>query len=415
MDLSQFETPKGVELREFSKSVTVRIFFIYRSERCRENFESHPLPEHSGSSITDFKAAIKRSMKSASQLLVRVNNDISTHSFDYAAYFPDSKNCKKFGHGNRDLRTVRDYLSGFLARCKKRMRPDTLDNYRKIIDNQLIPEFGSLLVTDLTPGLVRDWVFEKSHTCKRKTISNVLSPFKMAMDDAVMDRVINDNPVRAINIDTIVTVESRQSEFKPDPFSEEEITLLLGHMDGQIRNLFQFAFYTGLRTSELIALTWEKVDFVNREVLVDQAMVKGHLDRLKTADKGVSSRTVLLLDQALDALQKQKAKTFLEGNYIFQHPFRPLPWQDDAQIRRYAWKPALKRAGLRYRNPYQTRHTYAHMLIRDNENPWWIANQLGHSGIEMLNRHYGGWLEQVAEKYIPKHRFSENNLQFKSG
>ncbi len=33
---------------------------------------------------------------------------------------------------------------------------------------------------------------------------------------------------------------------------------------------------------------------------------------------------------------------------------------------------------------------------------------MGHKGIEMLNRHYGGWLEEAADNYIPSDLFTAN-------
>jgi integrase len=47
---------------------------------------------------------------------------------------------------------------------------------------------------------------------------------------------------------------------------------------------------------------------------------------------------------------------------------------------------------VRYRNPYQTRHTYASTLLSANENPWWVAKQMGHVDVEMVFRHYGKWI-----------------------
>ena len=129
--------------------------------------------------------------------------------------------------------------------------------------------------------------------------------------------------------------------------------------------------------------------------------VHGVLGRIKTAGKGVKSRRVLLLDQAYEALLAQKEFTSMQGEFVCHPPLHNTPWQNDSQLRKYGWMHAIKRSGVRYRNPYQTRHTYAHMHTRNNENLWWIADQMGHKGIEMLNRHYGGWLEKSAEDYIP--------------
>ena len=49
---------------------------------------------------------------------------------------------------------------------------------------------------------------------------------------------------------------------------------------------------------------------------------------------------------------------------------------------------------MRYRNPYQTRHTYASQLLSGGENPLFVAQQMGHKTTEMIMRHYGRWVEQ---------------------
>ncbi|WP_196221213.1 tyrosine-type recombinase/integrase [Sansalvadorimonas verongulae] len=410
MDFSHIKCPKGVTLRTYKHRITIQIQFRYRGVLCREPAISKQVPDlKSASDIDTFEQQLKRAMKSASALLFRVRDEIELGKFDYSYHFPKSKKLRQLGqYQRRDNWTVGEYIDAYLKRAEKTIRPSTYKTYVRNLKFIIKPDFGEIAVQDLTAGMVRDWIHTRSLTAKRKTISNYLSPFKHALDDAVMDGVISINPVRQVNIDTIISVESRQSEFEPDPFTEEEIKLLLKHMDGQIRNIFQFAFYTGLRTNELIGLKWEKIDWNKREVLVDEAMVHGVQGELKTAGKGVKSRRVLLLDQAFEALIDQKKYTFLAGEYVFHNPLHDTHWENDAQLRKYGWKRSLDKSGVRYRNPYQTRHTFAHMHIRNNENIWWIANQMGHKGIEMLNQHYGGWLEKAAEDYTPSANFSAN-------
>ncbi|WP_434777498.1 hypothetical protein [Neisseria sp. Ec49-e6-T10] len=45
---------------------------------------------------------------------------------------------------------------------------------------------------------------------------------------------------------------------------------------------------------------------------------------------------------------------------------------------RTVWVSVLKFAGVRYRRPYQTRHTFASMMLSAGENPMWVAAQMGH-------------------------------------
>jgi integrase len=56
------------------------------------------------------------------------------------------------------------------------------------------------------------------------------------------------------------------------------------------------------------------------------------------------------------------------------------------------WYPALKRAAIRERKPYQTRHTFASCALSAGEQIGWVARQLGHTNTEMVIRHYYRWI-----------------------
>jgi integrase len=52
------------------------------------------------------------------------------------------------------------------------------------------------------------------------------------------------------------------------------------------------------------------------------------------------------------------------------------------------WVPAMKKAGVRYRRSYQTRHTYASMMLSADEHPMWVAKQMRHTDWSMIARVY---------------------------
>ncbi|HAT2047967.1 TPA: site-specific integrase, partial [Legionella pneumophila] len=163
----------------------------------------------------------------------------------------------------------------------------------------------------------------------------------------------------------------------------------------QIRNLFQFAFFTGLRTSELIALEWGDIDLAHGIINVVRAVVKKQIKGTKTI---AGKRQVMLLPPAIEALNAQMKYTFDIGERVFHNPRTNQPWETDHQIRRTAWVHTIKRAGIRYRNPYQTRHTYASMMLSGGENIMWVASQMGHVDTEMVMKTYGKWIPNDASK-----------------
>ena len=172
-------------------------------------------------------------------------------------------------------------------------------------------------------------------------------------------------------------------------FTDEEICTILASATGQIKNLFQFAFFTGLRTSELIALEWDDIDFDKMVIRVSKASVRNITKGTKTSS---GTREVRILPMAYEALKEQEKHTYKKQTRIFNNPNSNKSWIDDQQIRKIGWKPLLKKADLEYRNPYQTRHTYASMLLTAGENPMWVAQQIGHKDWGMIRKRYGRWI-----------------------
>jgi len=57
-----------------------------------------------------------------------------------------------------------------------------------------------------------------------------------------------------------------------------------------------------------------------------------------------------------------------------------VPWASDKVIRVW-WRKACIAAKVRYRYPYQLRHTYASWMLKFREEPLWISKQMGHADV----------------------------------
>ena len=106
-------------------------------------------------------------------------------------------------------------------------------------------------------------------TATNKTMANIQSVLRKALDDAIEDELIEVNPLARW---CYSKVEAPQSKDDIDPFTKEEQAAILAHATGHGRNLLQFAFWTGLRTSELVALDWADVDFVRGVAMVTRVL-----------------------------------------------------------------------------------------------------------------------------------------------
>lgn len=350
---------------------SIEISFMYRGTRCRERVALKPTA-----------ANLKRAENHRAAIL----HAIATDSFDYAATFPNSTNAAKFATQRGDVLTVEAFLDAWLARQKKHLKDSTFNGYRKIVDGQLIPWFGPMMLAALRKRDVREKL-DPLVACN-KTLSNIQSVLRKALDDAIEDELIETNPLAGW---CYSKVAPPKGEDEIDPFTKDEQVAILTNVDGQGRNLIQFALWSGLRTSELVALDWGDIDFVRGVAMVSRAMTQQ--SAAAEAPKTLSGRReVKLLAGALEALQAQKAHTWLAGAEVFQNPNTMERWAGDQPIRKTLWTYVLKRAGVRYRKPYQTRHTYASMMLSAGEHPMWVARQMGHADWTMIARVYGRWM-----------------------
>lgn len=170
---------------------------------------------------------------------------------------------------------------------------------------------------------------------------------------------------------------------------------MLRHARTDEQPMLRFWLATGLRPGEMIALRWGKVDWLARTARVDRNQVSGVEKGPKTA-AGV--RDVELSDDAVAALIAQKGVTFLAGEHVGHNPRTNAAWGTDAQIRKTLWEPLMKRSGLRHRNAYQCRHTYASSMLTAGQNPWYVAQQLGHVDVQMVFRVYGKFIAADYQK-----------------
>jgi hypothetical protein len=141
-----------------------------------------------------------------------------------------------------------------------------------------------------------------------------------------------------------------------------------------VRNFVEAKFFMGLRTGEAIGLRWPSVDLRSKHVMIVEGVVQGQqVDRTKTN----TVRKVLLNSRALAALTGQKAHTYVADGHVFHDPRYAARWVGERAFGRFVWKPCLKRCKIRYREPYQTRHTYATMMLMSGMRPAFCAGQMG--------------------------------------
>jgi integrase len=107
-----------------------------------------------------------------------------------------------------------------------------------------------------------------------------------------------------------------------------------------------------------------------------------------------SIRTIELLPEAINALSGIENSEYYDNFRVFIDPKTKQTYKYADGLREYIWMPTLKRIGVKYRYPYQCRHTFASMMLTQGRNSMWVAAQMGHADWGMISKTYGRWISQ---------------------
>src|SRR5262249_52321344 len=129
-----------------------------------------------------------------------------------------------------------------------------------------------------------------------KNRNNVLIPCRRTFDFAIADGALDRSPVDTVH-------NAKVQKESPDPFSLDEAEAVIANVRKKagdvVADYFEFAFFTGLRASEQIALEWADFDRRRGLLRVSRARVWG-IDKPTT--KTHHARELELLERAVAVL-----------------------------------------------------------------------------------------------------------------
>ena len=246
--------------------------------------------------------------------------------------------------------------------CKIKVRPSSHQTYRGYIDRHIAPNIGKIPLEKLSAMDVQK-LYRKLLTGGRvaraesrnqpkglsaKTVRNINQVISSAMNFAVAQRILAQNPCKAV---ALPNLEHREMQTIP---AAQLVVFLDEAKASGVYELYYIELATGLRRGELLGLKWEDIDLtagvirVRRQVSrIDGKIVEAPL---KTKN---AYRTVTISPQAVEVLNAQKAKT--NDEYVFPSP-NGGPISPDSVNNML--KRVLKRAGIPRVRFHDLRHPY---------------------------------------------------------
>lgn len=361
--------------------------FKYLGKRCREYTK---LPD------------TKPNRKKMQQVLDKIEAEITLGTFDYAKYFPGSKNAEKIaavqsrtGVSQPTTTTplYKEFTETWFNECQPLWRRSHIATVRSTLDKHLLPAFGDQAVSEISKADTLAFRAELAKlpgragnaTLSAKTINRVIQIHGQILEEA-SDRFGFPNHVSKIK-------RIKQKRVDIHPFTLSEVNQIISAVRADYRQFMIVRFFTGMRTGEILGLQWKYVDFERRQILIRETLVRGEMEYTKTDG---SQREIDMSQPVFDALKAQHAATGDLSSFVFCSQAGEAIDLDNFTNR--VWYPLLRHLNLDKRRPYQTRHTSATLWLGAGENPEWIARQMGHSDTTMLFKTYSRYVPNLTRR-----------------
>ena len=280
------------------------------------------------------------------------------------------------------IMTFDHYANLYLKFKKNELKNSTFQKYESIIELRLLPFFQNIPITEIKTSDIKLWLLNIDDV-GGKSKRTYMGVIKGIFDEALYDELIEKNPVSRIRLPKVTKCIIH-------PFTPDEVNSILQTAQMvNYKNYLNIAFFTGMRSGEIIGLKKEDIDLKNKILKIRRTRSRFGESTPKTRE---SSRDIPILDSLFPLVES--LYNLHDHDYLFKTQYNE-PYRDtNVFVDRY-WKPSLESLGISYRRPYNTRHTYAtNMLYRNLVTPVELAQLLGHSSTEMVFNVYVSYLDQ---------------------
>lgn len=296
-----------------------------------------------------------------------------------------------------DTTTVSEFLGNYMETIGKHtLRPKTIEAYLYLIRLHIVPNLGSIRLSQLRPDHLQSLYAQKlEQGLSRRTVRFIHSVIHKALEQALRWGLV----VR--NVADLADPPPQQKR-PPTIYTVEQITTLLKSIsDPKIRLAINLAAMGGFREGEILGIHIEDINIKAGCISVNHAVQYqvGHGVVITAPKTDKSRRTVKLPKRSVKELRDYlKLINRNQGLLFTTSSGRPI----NPRFLIKKFKDAIKDAGLPEIRFHDLRHSHSTLLLKAGVHPSLVQSRLGHASVLLTLDTYSHTTPEMQDELVEK-------------
>ncbi|RNA66203.1 tyrosine-type recombinase/integrase [Alteribacter keqinensis] len=309
--------------------------------------------------------------------------------------------------------TFQDVFDQWYDNHSKTIKLSTKKRIESMFKIHILPRFGRLKIKEITRSYCQKMINEIAESIA--SVNDIKIQANQVFKYATKMDIILKNPLEH------VTVPKQKKEFLNEPGNSEDrnywkkdelkkfLSITKEELSLRDHVCFQLLIYTGARKGEVLALTWDDIDFDARSIKLSKTLFQSGGKHIFQTSKTKESRRLISLDpQTLELLKKLRIEqkkdnlafmTVNTENIVFTRddnlPLRSAYLNEKLNI-------LIKKHNLHRITIHGLRHTHASLLFEAGASIKEVQERLGHTNIQMTMNIYTHVTDYLKEKTAEK-------------